>query len=210
VPSCRVRVTVLPHPCHSEWADLSMELLCYRSFEAVESGALMVLHALSTHRPQEMLQTSLGLVPTLDPNDPLWLGRMANIATLLEIVPPYDTVRTLGTCLRVCTLYRTFVELSRMTWQVVSLEPHGTSTGLSVSTRSSAIVLYRLCRPLLISRGRYYSYRLSEVTTCSRFWTYRLGNKRCSLKWLIGMLRGLCTFSTSRSCSSRFRTSSSI
>jgi hypothetical protein len=55
VPSCRVRVTVLPHPGHPEWANLSRELLCYRSFEAVESAALMVLHALSTHRPQEML-----------------------------------------------------------------------------------------------------------------------------------------------------------
>jgi hypothetical protein len=27
---------------------------------------------------------------------------------------------------------------------------------------------------LLISRRRYYSYRLGEVTTCSRLWTYRL------------------------------------
>jgi hypothetical protein len=77
-----------------------MELLCYRSFEAVESAALMVLHALSTHRPQKMLQTPLGLVPALDPNDPLWIGWMANIATLLKTVPPYDTVQTLGTCLR--------------------------------------------------------------------------------------------------------------
>jgi hypothetical protein len=100
VPSCQVRVTVLPHPGHLEWANLSMELLCYRSFEAVESAALMVLHTLSTHRPQEMLQTPLGLVPALDPNDPFLLGRMANITTLLETVPPYDTVQTLGTCLR--------------------------------------------------------------------------------------------------------------
>jgi hypothetical protein len=100
VPSCRVRVTVLPHPGHPKWADLSMELLCFCAFEAVESAALMVLHTLSTHRPQDMLQTPLGLVPALDPNDPLWLGRMANIATLLETVPPYDTVQTLGTCLR--------------------------------------------------------------------------------------------------------------
>jgi hypothetical protein len=100
VPSCQVRVTVLPHPGHPEWADLSMELLCYLSFEAVESTALMVLHALSTHRPQEMLQAPLGLVPALEPNDPLWLGRMAIIATLLETVPPYDTVQTLVTCLR--------------------------------------------------------------------------------------------------------------
>jgi hypothetical protein len=100
VPSCQVRVTVLPHPGHLEWANLSMELLCYRSFEAVESAALMVLHTLSTHRPQEMLQTPLGLVPALDPNDPFLLGQMANITTLLETVPPYDTVQTLGTCLR--------------------------------------------------------------------------------------------------------------
>jgi hypothetical protein len=100
VPNCRVRVTVLPHPGHPESADLSMELLCFRAFEAVESAALMVFHTLSTHRPQEMLQTPLGLVPALNPNDPLWLGRMANRATLLETVPPYDTVQTLGTCLR--------------------------------------------------------------------------------------------------------------
>jgi hypothetical protein len=100
MPSCRVRVTVLPHPGHPKWADLSMELLCYRSFEAVESATLMVLHALSTHYPQEMLQTPLGLVPALDPNDPLCLGQMANIATLLQTVPPYDTVQTLSTCLR--------------------------------------------------------------------------------------------------------------
>jgi hypothetical protein len=77
-----------------------MELLCFGAVEAVESAALMVLHALSTHRPQEMLQTPLGLVLALDPNDPLWLGRMANMATFLETVPPYDTVQTLGTCLR--------------------------------------------------------------------------------------------------------------
>jgi hypothetical protein len=92
VPSCRVRVIVLPHPGHPKWSDLRMELLCFCAAEAVESAALMVLHTLSTHRPQEMLQTPLGLVPTLDPNDPLWLGRMANIATLLETVPPYDTI----------------------------------------------------------------------------------------------------------------------
>jgi hypothetical protein len=100
VPSCRVRVTVLPHPGHPEWADLSMELLCFLAAEAVESAALMVLNTVSTHRPQEMLQTPLGLVPALDPNDPLWIGRMANIATLLETVPLYETVQTLGTCLR--------------------------------------------------------------------------------------------------------------
>jgi hypothetical protein len=47
VPSCRVRVTVLAHPGHPEWADLSMELLCFRAAEAVESAALMVLHTLS-------------------------------------------------------------------------------------------------------------------------------------------------------------------
>jgi hypothetical protein len=100
VPSYRVRMTVLPHSGHPEWEDLSMELLCFRAFEEVESAALIVLHALSTHRPQKMLQTPLGFLPALDLNDPLWLGRMGNIARLLETVPPYDTVQTSGTCLR--------------------------------------------------------------------------------------------------------------
>jgi hypothetical protein len=50
-----------------------MELLCYRSFEAVESAALMVLYTLSIHHPQEMMKTPLRLVPTMNPNDPVWL-----------------------------------------------------------------------------------------------------------------------------------------
>jgi hypothetical protein len=113
---------------------------------------------LSTHRPQEMLQTPLGLVPALNPNDPLWLGRMANIATLLETVPPYDTVQTLGTCLR------TFVELSRMTWLVVSQELLGTSTGLSVSSPSCMLSTLRLCRLLLTFRVRYNSSRVRHTS----------------------------------------------
>jgi hypothetical protein len=43
---------------------------------------------------------TVGVGSSFGPNDPLWLGQMANIATLLEIVPPYDTVQTLDTCLR--------------------------------------------------------------------------------------------------------------
>jgi hypothetical protein len=61
----------------------------------------MVLHTLSIHHPQEMLKTTLGLVPTVNPNDPVWLDQMASIATLIEIVLSYDTVLTLARCLGV-------------------------------------------------------------------------------------------------------------
>jgi hypothetical protein len=53
------------------------------------------------------------------------------------------------------------------------------------------------------SRVRHTSFWSSEVTTCSRFWTYRLGSKSCRLSWMTGKLRGLCTLTTSRICRSR-------
>jgi hypothetical protein len=174
-----------------------MELLCFRAAEAVESAALMVLHTLSTHRPQEMLQTLLGLLPALDPNDPLWLGRMANIATLLETVPPYDTIQTLGTCLRALyalqDLRRVIADdlagrLTRATWYIywvvcLFTEQYVKYTQ-AVQTIADLQVRYSS------SRVWHTSFCLSEVTTCSRFWTYRLGSRVCRLSWMIGMLKG--------------------
>ena len=103
VPRCRVQVTVLPHPDHPEWASLSTELLCHCAMEAVESVALQVLNAFCSHHPQHMMASPLGLLPAVDPNDPAWLARLANIATLLDTVRPFDTVQTLSRCLG--TLY---------------------------------------------------------------------------------------------------------
>jgi hypothetical protein len=59
-------------------------------------GAPRSLHSSSAGNDSN----TVGVASSFRPHDPLWPGRMANKATLLETVPPYDTVQTLGTCLR--------------------------------------------------------------------------------------------------------------
>jgi hypothetical protein len=44
VPYARTTATVLPHPEHPEWADLSMMFFAHRGVESVESAAMRILH----------------------------------------------------------------------------------------------------------------------------------------------------------------------
>jgi hypothetical protein len=51
VPRCRVIVTVLPHPDHADWFDLSFIYWGFITHEAVESVALRVLTDFCDHNP---------------------------------------------------------------------------------------------------------------------------------------------------------------
>jgi hypothetical protein len=51
VPRCRVIVTVLPHPDHTDWFDLSFIYWAFITHEAVESAALRVLTDFCDHNP---------------------------------------------------------------------------------------------------------------------------------------------------------------
>jgi hypothetical protein len=44
VPYARTTATVLPHPEHQEWADLSTMFFAHRGVESVESVAMRILH----------------------------------------------------------------------------------------------------------------------------------------------------------------------
>jgi len=100
VPCCRVRVTVPPHPDHPEWPELTTKMLSFRLLEAIETAALRVLNAFCDHHPLEVFLTPLGLLPTVDPEDPAWRDRMGHMAALLTATTPLDTVQRLAQCMR--------------------------------------------------------------------------------------------------------------
>jgi hypothetical protein len=51
VPRCRVIVTVVPHPDHGDWFDLSFIYWGFITHEAIESAALIVLMDFCDHNP---------------------------------------------------------------------------------------------------------------------------------------------------------------
>jgi hypothetical protein len=95
VPYTRTTVTVLHHPEHPEWADLSMIFFTHRGVESVESAAMRILHTFCKQHLDEVMLTTLGLFPTMDPLDPAWRERMSLTDVLLTTDPPEVVVRQL-------------------------------------------------------------------------------------------------------------------
>jgi hypothetical protein len=88
VPYARTTATVLPHPKHSEWADLSMMFFAHRGVESVEFVSMRILHTFCEQHPDEVMLTTLGLFPAMDPLDPAWRERMSLSDLLLMTDPP--------------------------------------------------------------------------------------------------------------------------
>jgi hypothetical protein len=63
---------VIPHPEHPKWVDLSMMFFAHRGVESVESAAMWILHTFCEQHPDEVMLTTLGLFPAMDPLDPTW------------------------------------------------------------------------------------------------------------------------------------------
>jgi hypothetical protein len=89
VPYARTTATVLPHPEHPEWADLSMVFFAHRGVESVESAAMRILHTFCEQHPD------VGLFPAMDPLDPAWRERISLADVLLTADPPAVVVRQL-------------------------------------------------------------------------------------------------------------------
>jgi hypothetical protein len=70
VPYARTTATVLPHPEHPEWVDLSMMFFAHRGVESVESAAMRILHTFCEQHSDEVMLTTQGLFPAMDPLDP--------------------------------------------------------------------------------------------------------------------------------------------
>jgi hypothetical protein len=95
VPYARTTATVLPHPEHPVWADLSMMFFGHRGVELVESAAMRILHTFYEQHSDEVILTVLGLFPAMDPLDPAWRERMSLTDVLLTTDPPEVVVRQL-------------------------------------------------------------------------------------------------------------------
>jgi hypothetical protein len=76
IPRCRVIVTVLPHPDHTDWFDLSLVYWGFRSHKTVESAALWVLTDFCNHNPTVVALSPFRLFPAVSPHDPAWLDRI--------------------------------------------------------------------------------------------------------------------------------------
>jgi hypothetical protein len=95
VPYARTTATVLPHPEHPEWADLSMKFFAHRGVESVESAVMRILYTFCKQHPNEVMLTTLGLFPAMDPLDPAWCERISLIDMLLMKDPPEVVVHQL-------------------------------------------------------------------------------------------------------------------
>jgi hypothetical protein len=95
VPYACTTATVLPHPEHPEWADLSLMFFAHRGVESVESAAMQILHTFYEQHPDEVMLTALGLFPAMDPLDPAWRERISLTDLLLMADPPTVVVRQL-------------------------------------------------------------------------------------------------------------------
>ena len=104
VPCCWVRVTVQLHPNHPEWPDLSMDVKSIRMMETLEVAALRVLNTFGDQHPLEVSSTPVGLLPTVDPEDPAWRDRMGDMAALLTMSTPLDVLQAVVRCMN--ALYR--------------------------------------------------------------------------------------------------------
>jgi hypothetical protein len=95
VPYARTTTTVLPHPEHPEWEDLSMMFFAHRGVESVESAAMRIFHTFCEQHPDEVMLTTLGLFLAMDPLDPAWRERISLTNVLLTTDPPEVIVRQL-------------------------------------------------------------------------------------------------------------------
>jgi hypothetical protein len=101
VPRCRVIVTVLPHPNHADWIDLSFVYWGFITHETVESAALRVLTDFFVHHRTVVALSPFVLFPSVSPHDPAWLDRMDHLRELLLLDEPLDLTQTLARCLNV-------------------------------------------------------------------------------------------------------------
>jgi hypothetical protein len=128
VPRCRVIVTLLPHPDHTGWFDLSFIYWGFRGHKSVESATLRVLMDFCDHNPTVVALSPFGLFPAVSPLDPTWLDRMDHLRELLMLAEPLDITQMLARCLNIVfkiqgLRYNTAIvigqrlETARLDWQ---------------------------------------------------------------------------------------------
>jgi hypothetical protein len=81
------------HPNYPKWADLSTDVVSVQLLETLEVAALGVLNSFCDQHPDEVSTSLVGLLPTVDPEDPAWRHRMGHMADLLDGMRPLDALQ---------------------------------------------------------------------------------------------------------------------
>jgi hypothetical protein len=127
----RLGVTMLPHPDHADWFDLSFVYWGFIPHETIESAALRVLTDFCDHNPIVVDLYPSGLFPAVSPHDPAWLDRMDYQRELLLLAETLDVTQTLACCLNVlftlqglryntASIIGQHLEAARQDWQQLS------------------------------------------------------------------------------------------
>jgi hypothetical protein len=95
VPYACTTTIVPPHSEHSDWEDLSMMFFAHRGVESVQFAAMRILHTFCERHLDEVMLTTLGLFPAMDPLDLAWCERMSLTDVLLTTEPSEVIVRQL-------------------------------------------------------------------------------------------------------------------
>ena len=110
-----VTMVILQHP-HNGWGPIVTQAIGHRLLDTWETAALRALVTFCSQHPLEVVLFAFGLFPAHDPADPLWLDRMANVASVAA-VDPIGALRTTAECLN--ALYCQQVFQSQATAQLV-------------------------------------------------------------------------------------------
>ena len=102
VRRCSVTM-VIPQRPHNGWEPIVTQAIGHRLLDSWETTALRALVTFCSQHPLEVVLSAFGLFPAHDPADPVWLDRMANVASVAAI-DPVGTLRTMAECLN--ALYR--------------------------------------------------------------------------------------------------------
>jgi hypothetical protein len=65
-----------------------MKFFAHRDVESAEFVAMRILHTFCEQHPDEVMLTTLGLFPAMDPLDPAWRERISLTDMLLTTDPP--------------------------------------------------------------------------------------------------------------------------
>ena len=112
---CSVTMVIPQHPLNG-WEPIVTQAIGHYLLDSWETTAIQAMITFCSQHPLEVVLSAFGLFPAHDPADPLWLDRMANVASVAA-VDSVGALRTTAECLS--SLYRLQVYKSQATAQLV-------------------------------------------------------------------------------------------
>ena len=106
VHRCNVMMVILQHPLNG-WEPIVTQVIGHRLLDTWETTAMRAMTIFCSQHPLEVVLSLFGLFPALDPANPLWRDRMANLDTVATL-DPIGALRTTAFCLDALYHLQTF------------------------------------------------------------------------------------------------------